>query len=118
MYAHGILDNIEREVERELGVKLVIHLDPVETDDAALNQVREKLDAGVREIDPCLSIHDLRMARTHDHTNLFFDVAVPSDYRADSDQLRRFVEQKVREIDPSYYPVIEIDRNYHASIEE
>ena len=29
LYCHGVLDNIERNVKKELGVDLVIHLDPV-----------------------------------------------------------------------------------------
>ncbi len=118
MYTHGILDNIERAVEQTLGVKLVIHLDPVAPDDDTLRDIRARLTAGVREIDPVLSIHDLRVAYTHDHTNLFFDVAAPSGYTGDSEQLRRFVSAKVQELDPTYYAVFEIDRNYQASLDE
>ncbi|MEG1061282.1 MAG: cation diffusion facilitator family transporter [Oscillospiraceae bacterium] len=117
LHSHGVLDNIERDVEQHLGVKLVIHLDPVIIDDEELNGIKSKLNAGVRGIDPSLSIHDLRIARTHDHTNLFFDVAVPSGYNGGNDDLTQLIKQAVKAIDPTYFAVLEIDRNYQASLD-
>ncbi len=117
MYTHGVLDEIEREVEQKLGVKLVIHLDPVVTDDRRLNELRERLSAAVREISPLLSIHDLRVSRVHGRTDLFFDVAVPGAYAGETEPLRRLIEAAVSQLDPAYRAVIEIDRNYQASIE-
>ncbi len=113
MYLHGVLDNIEREAENKLGVKLCIHLDPVAPASEKDADAAKQLIDYVGELDSTLSIHDLRVVKTHDHINFIFDVAVPSEYKGDTDALREKLEARVVEIDPSYYPVIEIDRNYN-----
>lgn len=37
--SHDMIDNIEREILEEMGVHLVIHLDPVVTDDPEVNRL-------------------------------------------------------------------------------
>lgn len=116
MHSHGILDHIERDAKNELGVNLVIHLDPVAVDDERLNELHAALGAILSKIDAALSFHDLRLVRTHDHTNLVFDVAVPGGYTGSLETLRRLIEQGVHtEIGAAYYAVPEFDRNYECT---
>lgn len=74
---HDIIDDMEIDALQELNVHLVIHYDPVCTDDAELNEMRALLENILPEIDPRLSMHDLRMIRGSKHTRLAFDLAVP-----------------------------------------
>lgn len=74
---HDIIDDMEFDALQELNVHLVIHYDPVCTDDAELNEMRALLENILPEIDPRLSMHDLRMIRGSKHTRLAFDLAVP-----------------------------------------
>ena len=68
----------------------------------------------VKSIDERLSIHDFRMAKTHDHINLIYDVAVPSEYVCDTEKLEQEIIKRVKAVSKSYYSVLSIDRNYQT----
>lgn len=112
MVSHGVIDNIEREVEEYTGVKLVGHMDPIAPHDHKIEKLTEQITGIVQEIDPEIGIHDLRVSRTHDHTNVIFDVGVPPGYEGTTDQLEKEITTAVRTLNNRYYPVIQIDRNY------
>jgi divalent metal cation (Fe/Co/Zn/Cd) transporter len=117
MKSHGIIDHIERDIEREIGVRLVVHLDPIAVDDAQTARLHDKIQALVTKICPTLSIHDLRMVHTHDHTNVIFDIAVPPGYRGNTTDIVGWISAGIKMMDETYYPVIEMDRNYAAPSE-
>ncbi len=77
LVSHDIIDNIEREVGHEMNLNLVIHMDPVVTDDERLNQLHAQVQQIVAGIDSNLSMHDFRAVFGPTHTNLVFDVVVP-----------------------------------------
>ena len=116
LHSHGVLDHIERDARRDLGVNLVIHLDPVATDDERLAELRAQLGRVIAQIDPTLSFHDLRVVRTHDHTNLVFDVALPGGYSGNMELLRHRIAQSVQStIGPDYFAIPDFDRNYEST---
>lgn len=112
LYCHGVLDNIERRAQRELGVHLVLHLDPVEPENEEVVALREQVRDAVQAIQAGLDVHDFRVVKTYDHMNVIFDVEVPDVCRMDADEIKRAVENSVRKMDARYYPVVDIDRNY------
>ena len=67
-----IIDRIERDAAKELGLFLVIHMDPLETEDQTVLKVRKKTEKAVEELDSRCSIHDFRMVKGEDQTNLIF----------------------------------------------
>lgn len=109
LICHDILDDIERDALRELRVHLVIHYDPIVTDDAELIRMRELVQEAVRAIDPELSIHDFRMVRGPQHTNLIFDLAVPYRMAGQKAELKAAIDQRVQFEDSRYYTVITFD---------
>ncbi len=112
MLSHGIIDNIERRAEDELGVKLVIHFDPIDDDDETRNAVYLQVEKIVKDIDENLSIHDLRIVKAHDHMNIVFDVAVAWEYKGELEDLRRLITAGIKALDENYYAVVELDRSY------
>lgn len=90
-------------------MSLVIHYDPVVTDDAELNEMKELVSDRLRAIDPELSIHDFRMVRGVDHTNLIFDMVIPFSYVDKEDELTQRVNEAVQMGDKKYYAVISFD---------
>mgnify|MGYP000887683522 CR=1 FL=1 len=113
--SHDIIDNIEKDVLAELSVHLVIHMDPIVTDDPLTNTLREKVKEIVHEIDPRLSMHDFRTVVGKTHCNLIFDVVVPTAYDKNDDELREMIKQEVYRINPTYHSVITLDRNYTST---
>lgn len=109
MDCHDILDDIERDAMRDLRVHLVIHYDPIVTDDKELNHMRALVEKELQALDPRLSMHDFRMVRGPQHTNLIFDLAVPFDLSGKTAELKRRIDECVQFEDRKYYTVITFD---------
>ena len=107
--AHELLDDIEREVREQLHVDLVLHCDPIVTDDAESNALRARVMEFLTARDPRLSIHDFRMVRGTGHTNVIFDLVVPFDLVPQADAIRQELEQALRADGGKYYAIITID---------
>ena len=106
---HDTIDNIEKRLQRELRCSAVIHMDPVMNDDAETMACKTMAADVLSQIDAALTLHDFRMVKGTTHTNLIFDVVVPyhTDYTVE--QLKEGIETRLREIDPAYCAVIQID---------
>lgn len=110
MALHDIVDAAERELKAKFRLQATIHMDPIATDDAQINATRDAVAALVKEINSGMSIHDFRMTNGPHHRNLIFDVAVPFHVKHPDDEIKARIARAVRELDPSYFSVIEIDR--------
>lgn len=113
LVSHDIIDNIERDVENRYNVKLVIHMDPVVTDDELTNAVKAKVVSIVQKLSLKLSIHDFRMVPGKTHTNIVFDVVVPYAFEYGDEELKKAIDCMVKEeLGDNYYCVISVDKQY------
>ena len=107
---HEIIDDMERECLKSHNVHLVIHYDPVVTDDPELNRLLGATRSILAEIDIRLQPHDFRMVRSDGHTNLIFDVALPSELEDRKKEIRRTVESRLsQQENTDVYAVITFD---------
>ena len=113
MASHDLCDNIERDFAAE-GMNLVIHMDPIITDDPQLNELRREVLNIVAGLNEGITMHDFRIVRGYSHTNVIFDIVVPSACKRSGDELKAELQKKISALDPSahYYTVVDIDRNY------
>ena len=109
LICHDIIDDMERIVQRELRVHLVIHYDPVVTDDQELSRLRDMVAEIVKTYDVCLSIHDFRMVQGPGHTNLIFDIALPFALKEKKTEIRRCIDTELAKEKTQYYTVITFD---------
>ena len=109
LYCHELIDDMERECLRSHNIHLVIHYDPVVTDDPELNEMRERVARFFLEKDEQMTIHDFRMVRGTGHINLIFDVALPANLRGQEKVLKKELEAQLRTDDTIYYTVITFD---------
>lgn len=107
---HDSIDNAEKELNHALCCEAVIHMDPVETDDARTNETKEKIAALVRTLDPRITIHDFRMVSGETHTNVIFDAVVPFDVSLDEKEVAARISELVSALDGNYYAVVNIDK--------
>lgn len=110
--AHDTIDNIEQEVKKRFGIELVIHMDPVETNNEKVNSLKTTTVQIVHSISEELSIHDFRVVDGPTHTNLLFDVVVPHSFEMSSDKLKKLINEKINENDSRYRCVITVDSCY------
>lgn len=107
---HDIIDNIERELQTTLSCSAVIHMDPVLTKDSETSHLHEIVSSLAKQLDPSVSVHDLRLVKGPTHTNVIFDVAVPFQFRMDDPEIRAYFSEKIRLLDGSYFCVVNIDK--------
>lgn len=92
---HELIDDMERECFRSHNVHLVIHYDPVVTDDPELTALKERVSDLLQERDHRLSLHDFRMVQGKRHMNLVFDVALPTDLQGQEEAIQQTVEDSL-----------------------
>lgn len=107
---HDVIDNIERELQTSLSCSAVIHMDPVLTKDSETNRLHGIVSTLAKELDPAVSVHDLRLVKGPTHTNVIFDAAVPFQFKLDDAEIRAYFSEKIRRLDGSYFCVINIDK--------
>ena len=112
MEVHDAIDHIEREIYQKFGVETTAHMDPIATEDEAVNDLREQVRDLVREVNPDMNIHDFRVTRGPQHTNLIFDVVVPHRSKVSDEEIAGEITRRVQALDPSYYPVFQLERSY------
>ena len=113
--SHEIIDRIERDALKEIGIYLVIHMDPIEMKDELTLTTRRKLEETLKELDSQVSIHDFRMVVGENQVNLIFDMVVPIQY--DKEQRKTLCQEtrkRMHEIDERYQCVIVVESSYIA----
>ena len=109
---HDVIDNIERELHEKLHVQAVIHMDPIVTDDAAVDALRRQVAELARQVEPRMTVHDLRVVRGTTHTNLVFDAVLPLDAAITPAEAARRIREKVSELDGDYYAVVTVEHSF------
>ena len=109
---HEAIDRAMSELDHKLGCFSVIHMDPVDTKNERLAEMREETVQLLRSIDPVLSLHDFRMVPGKHRTNLVFDVLVPFGYKLSDEDVRKAVRAAVEERHPDCRCIIQIDKSY------
>lgn len=108
---HDLIDHIERELKEKHHIETVIHMDPVVNDERTA-ALREQVAYLAQQLDPCLTIHDLRITAGPHHTNVLFDVMVPYGFRLTDHQVVSQLRQEVEALSPKYSAVIQVDHSY------
>lgn len=111
--SHEIIDRIERDALAELGIFLVIHMDPIEMNNEKLEIAKKHVVDAVASCDPALSIHDFRMVDGEYQINLIFDLVVPASYSKEKrKEICRTVRKQLYEIDQRYHCVIQVEISF------
>lgn len=113
--SHEIIDRVERDAMEELGIFLVIHMDPIETKNQVVLETRKLTESIVAEVDPEISIHDFRMVHGNEQINLIFDVVVPWDYEETKRvEICRKLTERMQNMDPRYCLVMTLEQSFVA----
>ena len=109
MELHDMIDNIERGLESKFNCIAVIHMDPVVTTSARVNELKEVCRKIVKNIDESFDIHDFRMNEGETHANLIFDVLMSYESRIAPEQVEKIVSEKVKEYDSKLAAVVKAE---------
>jgi cation diffusion facilitator family transporter len=112
LFVHDVIDDVEIEIFNRYGIETVIHMDPINTRDPRLNEIKSAVLEVLAKFDENLKAHDFRIVPGPTHTNVVFDIAVPADCKTDADVLKLAASTAVTAQNPQYRCVIRIDRDY------
>lgn len=110
--SHDMIDRIERTISQQLNIHLVIHMDPLETKDPATIQLKEIITETLTEVHGVLSIHDLRIVAGYQHSNVIFDIVLAPECNTAESSIKKIIEDRLSQLEKTYYTVITFDKNY------
>lgn len=117
--SHEIIDRIERDAMEKLGIFLVVHMDPIETENETVLYAHDQACEVLRTLDENSSIHDFRMVEGKDQINLIFDMVVPVGYHSQKKkELQEDFCRLMKEKDNRYNCVITVEHSYVANEEK
>ncbi|MGN0574032.1 MAG: cation diffusion facilitator family transporter [Acutalibacteraceae bacterium] len=111
LHSHDTIDLIEREIKRQLGIEISIHMDPIINDERT-HELKEMVREIVTEICSDASMHDFRVVDGPTHTNLIFDVVLPRKSGITEEDFKNMVDERVKKKDKKFFTVINIDRSF------
>ncbi len=98
--SHEVIDRIERDALKKFGIFLVIHMDPVETNNSKVLEFGCMVENVLKEVDARVSFHDFRVAEGRSRINLIFDLVVPREYDTEKREwLKEEITRKITEAD-------------------
>lgn len=110
LLCHELIDDMERECLESHNVHLVIHYDPIVTDDPESNRLQQAVRQELAEMDRQMRPHDFRMVRGTEHTNLIFDVPLPEEWKGRESEIKQRLETELsRQEGQRIYTVITFD---------
>jgi len=109
---HDLIDRIEKDIAKELNIHLVIHLDPIVTDDPIVDELYSLTEQALLQVHEDLTMHDFRVVKGQTHSNLIFDIVVPHECKKNDSEIIDEITCNIKEKDESLYLVITLDRAY------
>lgn len=111
---HEIIDKAEKELSEKYNMFLVIHMDPINTDDKDINSTKSFVESILNNFHEILSFHDFRIVGEDAHKNLIFDIVVDSKFDIDcnGDILCIKINNIIKKRHPNYTAIITIDKGF------
>lgn len=110
LHSHELIDAVERRLVHELNITACIHMDPVDTQDEQVRELRVLTEAILQDIDSALSLHDFRLVRGEQRINVIFDVVVP--FRYPKTDLQAEIERRLQLVDPRLFVVLTMEHSF------
>lgn len=117
--SHEIIDDLERLCGEKLNISLTIHYDPVIVGDPLTDRTKKEVMDLLKKKDPRISMHDFRMVTSPGHTNIIFDVVLPSEMCSQEDEIKEYIETNMSALGRGkFYAVITFDSAFFNSLGE
>lgn len=108
--SHDVIDNIEHDFWNEMHVRITIHMDPVDTKNEKLAELKLRAQNALANLDEGLSLHDFRIVSGQTHTNMLFDIVIPYDSKLSLDDVKNAMKREFANDPVKYFFVIDVDR--------
>lgn len=109
--AHDLIDNIENDFKKE-NINLTIHMDPVIIGNKKIDKFKTKIEKELKNLNQNLSIHDIRIIDQKTKTKILFDCVIPYETKITKEEIKTYLETKIKSKTTKYEFLIEIDRPF------
>lgn len=112
---HEIIDKAEKELSKKLGIILVIHMDPINTDNKEVNFTKQELIKMLKKYPYIKSIHDFRMVGHDTKKNLIFDIVIDYSEKLTNEFIKEVkdnINKDIKTLHPDYNAIITIDQDF------
>ncbi|MCI8497064.1 MAG: cation transporter [Clostridiales bacterium] len=111
---HEVIDETEQRVRRDMGIELVIHMDPIAQNCEETEHFKKIAEEAVHMAGEDLTFHDFRIVKGENRINLIFDLVIPYSYspkqgEAACEEIENLIQQK----DSRCHTVIQVDHSYY-----
>ncbi len=113
--SHDVTDDIEKDFLEQDGIHMVVHYDPIRSDDET-DRLRSWLAEAVKTVHPSLTIHDLRLVDGAQRQIAVFDVVKPYDCKLSDQELKQRIDQLLQSQYPTCRSLITVDRSYVSGV--
>lgn len=113
--AHEVADRAESEIRRKFRVDMTLHMDPVDLKDPRRAGYENVLMDILKNEDPRITIHDLRLKKEGEAEILVCEILLPFDI--DKEQMKQIVRQKLSEQYPELQAKIHFEHGYTGETE-
>lgn len=110
MEAHDIIDGTEEKIKEKYKCDISIHMDPVETSNEAVKDLKKSVGEIIKSINEKLNFHDFRITKGPERTNIIFDIEIPFGFNVSDGEVTETIKKRIKEMDQSYYAVIQVDK--------
>lgn len=112
---HDVIEKIERQVYKDTGISIVIHIDPVEIKNEAILESQRVLMEVILRNEPKADVHDFHVIQHGEEMELIFDLVVPYSYKdTDKALLLEHITTQLFEVNPDYHCAITIENSFLA----
>ena len=110
---HDIIDGIEKDVYRETGIHLVIHMDPQEVHDKRFFKYKSVVKGIVKKLDPDAAVHGFNAKFDKNEINLVFDVTVAHSYTQEEEEtLSENIKKELAKTNPQVKCDITVEHGF------
>lgn len=110
--AHTIADEVETFINKKYFIDATVHIDPVDIESQDFNKLKNKINQIVKNIDQCLSFHDLRKIDVASNPRIIFDLEINDKCKNDPQDLVSIIIEELKKDYPDYKIEIKADNNY------
>lgn len=109
MKAHDVVDLIEKDVRKTLGVHLVCHLDPVPIDNPEYLEIHRIVKGCLKGLNQDFRMHDFRILPNN---HLQFDLVVPEGNQVKEQEIKETIHQQLSIYKEAYKIEMTLDHHY------
>lgn len=108
--SHEMIDTIERDFIENTNITLVVHMDPIVIGDPVLDGYKDEIRCIVGDLDNTFNVHDFRMVKGLERTNLIFDIAIPYDCTLTDREITEYIQTQINKLHSNIYIVPTIEK--------